>query len=85
MVIKTFHWVDYDTPGRRQTRAICGQSVDRYREHSETPNCSDCVRILTLRRHQDRQTAEDVFGATAPGTPVHSTFPTPTFRSKGDR
>lgn len=74
---RIYHWVDWDSPGRRDTRAICGQRVDRYRSHASTPTCATCKRILAERRHDEPLEAEDVFGAPPVGTQVHTTFPHP--------
>lgn len=71
MVIETFHYVAFDEPGRRDTRAICGQRVDRYREHSVRPTCPDCKRLLADR---EAVSVEDAFGPSTPGTQVRSAW-----------
>lgn len=76
-VVTVFHYVDWDTPGRRDGRAICGELVDRYAAHHNKPNCPTCARILAERRHNAPLTAEDVFGSEPPGRPVHSTLSDP--------
>lgn len=67
------HYVDWDAPGRRLARARCGKLVQRDREHSITPSCPDCKRLT----EEQEATADDVFGSTPPGAPVHSTLSDP--------
>lgn len=78
------HFVDYDQPGRRQSRALCGLSVDRYTQHRNEPTCPTCKR---LRATDLDANAESMFGTEAPGRPVHSTLSNPLagYRPKGAR
>jgi hypothetical protein len=39
---KLTHFIDYDAPGRRMTRAICGALVD-WRDHRNDPTCPVCL------------------------------------------
>jgi hypothetical protein len=71
LIVEVYHFVRYDQPGRRQSRALCGKSVDRYTEHSTEPTCPDCKRI---REEENAQTADSMFGSEPAGAPVHSTL-----------
>jgi hypothetical protein len=37
------HFVDYDAPGLRLARALCGTLVDRRTDHALTPTCPACA------------------------------------------
>lgn len=68
------HYVRYDSPGWHSTvaQAVCGRFVDPHREFSASPTCPECQSWVT--GEDDGLTADDVFGADAPGTPVHTTL-----------
>lgn len=40
--IRPTHFVPYDSPGRRLAQALCGQHVDRQRDHHNEPTCDGC-------------------------------------------
>jgi len=42
MTPKETHFVNYDQPGQRLARALCGKLVDPRTEHSPEPSCATC-------------------------------------------
>jgi hypothetical protein len=40
------HFVEYDRPGTRLSRALCGRLVDRHRDHTTEPTCPECRAAL---------------------------------------
>jgi len=79
------HYVAFDAPGVRRSRALCGELVDRHRDHDNEPTCPTCAaRVVETNATVD---AEDVFGAPTPGTQVHSILSDPLagYRPKGVR
>lgn len=42
------HFVEWDAPGRRLVRAICGTWTSRL-DHAMCPTCRDCQRELEAR------------------------------------
>jgi hypothetical protein len=45
------HYCDWDVPGVRWVRALCGAIIAR-REHSNTPTCPTCAAVLARREHE---------------------------------
>lgn len=65
------HYVELDRiRSSRKSVAACGEYVWAHREHSNDPTCPECARFVR-ELQADTRTAEDVFGSTSPGTPVH--------------
>lgn len=64
------HYVPWDSihPGRKSL-SLCGEWTDE-RDIAVDPDCPLC-------RAELAKTADDVFGAEAPGVPVHSTLSDP--------
>jgi hypothetical protein len=48
------HYCDYDAPGKRLVRALCGRLIQR-REHVNDPTCERCRQALAYR---DRMVVE---------------------------
>jgi hypothetical protein len=42
------HYCDWDVPGKRQVRAICGELIQR-RDHTNEPTCPNCQAELAER------------------------------------
>jgi hypothetical protein len=45
------HYVDWDVPGKRLVRALCGDLISR-RDHTNDPTCDTCRRVLADRAKQ---------------------------------
>ena len=53
------HYCDWDSPGGRVVRALCGALIRRV-EHTNQPTCQLCQHILAERERDVTQSVEGV-------------------------